>query len=98
MEGLNKALEDLLKKEKDTPTRISLSLKKFDYARLDIITKKLEVSKQEFIEAIVKGALYDVEVNMNLRDAPRVKPDGGTYFDLSNSYLNEIMAYFEKRC
>lgn len=67
--GLKHSIKELLTKDPNkTPVRLSLSLATIDNNRIEFVAKQLEISKQQLIEKLLLGALFDLEIELDLRE------------------------------
>lgn len=71
--------------------RFSISLTNLQNRRLEILTNKLNVSKQEFIQGVVEAAMRDVEESLRLIDGGYENQLGQRVSDYKTSYVREII-------
>lgn len=71
--------------------RFSITLTNFQNRRLEILTNKLEVSKQEFIQNVIEAAMRDVEDSLHLIQGGYENLLGQRVPDYRSGYVKEIV-------
>lgn len=71
--------------------RFSISLTNLQNRRLEILTNKLDVSKQEFIQNVIEAAMRDVEESLRLIEGGYENLLGQRVPDYRSSYVREIV-------
>lgn len=90
-------IRDMLNKE-ETPqailgkmTRFSISLTNLQNKRLEILSSKVSLSKQEFISKVIEAAMLELETQLKLIDQVSIDILGQRTHGYTGKYVREIL-------
>lgn len=82
----------------DTPTailskqiRFSITLTNLQSKRLDVLTDKVNVSKQEFIARVIEASMKELEQQLDLIDTTSIDLLGRVNYDYKTAYVRDIV-------
>lgn len=94
---LDRVINDFLDKSEDERdllnkiVRFSISLPNITQKRLDIICRRLDLTKQEFISKVVEASLIDIEERLGLISEEKTDQFGNISRQYSDEYTIELM-------
>jgi predicted DNA-binding protein len=71
--------------------RFSISLTTFQSKRLDILTTKIEISKQEFISKVIEASMLELESQLKLIDMESTDIMGLKSHSYKAGYMREVI-------
>lgn len=77
---------DILNKQ----VRFSITLPNLTSKRLDLVCKKLKLTKQQFISSVIEASLVDIEERLGLVSEAKKGPFGETQREYSGEYQAEL--------
>ncbi|MHA7962824.1 hypothetical protein ACX93W_01680 [Paenibacillus sp. CAU 1782] len=96
-EIVSSVIKDLVSKDPspqailEKQVRFSISLTNLQSKRLDILTDRIEISKQEFISKVLDAAMRELEYELKLIEQSSRDLLGVTKYQLRTEYVNEIV-------